>query len=81
MAESVAANVGDILLSQVSMVDLENPDVVVKKRGWPQGAKNKSTKRDKSLFEHVECNYKCGNCGEPGHRKNRCPKPILRSSK
>jgi Zinc knuckle len=82
LAETVANNVENVLLSQVSLVDIENPDVVVKKRGRPAGARNKtSTKRDKSHFEHTECAYKCSNCGEPGHKKNKCPKPVLRKAK
>ena len=82
-AESVATNVGNILLSQASLLDLENPDIVVKKRGRPAGAKNKdkSTKRDKSLFEHSECSYKCSNCGKPGHRKNKCMNPVVQAPK
>ena len=83
LAESVATNVGNILLSQASLLDLENPDIVVKKRGRPAGARNKdkSTKRDKSLFEHSECSYKCSNCGKPGHRKNKCMNPVVQAPK
>jgi hypothetical protein len=48
-------------------VQVQEPLVMVKKRGRPTGSKNKtSTTRDKSHFEYVE-GCKCGVCGQSGH--------------
>jgi hypothetical protein len=51
-----------------SIQEVNNP-VVIKKRGRPVGAKQKSRKRDKSLFELVENELngrKCSLCGQIG---------------
>ena len=58
-------------IPQLLSVALRNPVPVTKKRGRPTGAKNKSTKRDKSYFEHVE-GRKCSNCQKPGHNARTC---------
>jgi len=71
--ENIAENVDKIIHNMIKQV--ENP-TVVKKRGRPVGAKNKSIKRDKSLFEIVEDNLsgrKCKLCGEGGHNSRTCP--------
>ena len=53
-------------------VQLQEPLVVVKKRGRPAGSKNKpSTTRGKSHFEYVE-GRKCGFCSQPGHNSKTC---------
>jgi hypothetical protein len=54
-------------------VQVQEPLVVVKKRGKPAGSKNKtSTTRDKSHFEYVE-GRKCGVCGQSRHNSKTCP--------
>ena len=57
----------DIVL-EGGLPSLSNPIPLVKKRGRPQGSRNKSTKRDKSKFEHVLKEVKklnhCGGSGE-----------------
>jgi hypothetical protein len=52
-----------------SHTEVQSPLFVVKKKERPVGAKNKSIKRDKSLFEIVADNLsgrKCSLCGEVG---------------
>ncbi|KAI8891511.1 hypothetical protein BC833DRAFT_613744 [Globomyces pollinis-pini] len=51
---------------------IENPLPMVKTRGRPAAAKNKS-KRDKSQFEIVE-GRKCSKCKLPGHNARTCNK-------
>jgi hypothetical protein len=58
-----------------SIKEVHNPVVVIKKRGRPVGAKNKSIKRDKSKFEYVENELndkKCSICGKTGHNVRTC---------
>ncbi|KAI9922607.1 hypothetical protein PsorP6_000404 [Peronosclerospora sorghi] len=56
---------------------MRNP-VVARTRGRPSGSHNSSTKRDPSLFEHVEANIlkkrRCGVCKAEGHNKQTCPR-------
>ncbi|KAI9914560.1 hypothetical protein PsorP6_007451 [Peronosclerospora sorghi] len=56
---------------------MRNP-VVARTRGRPSGSQNSSTKRDPSLFEHVEANIlkkrRCGVCKAEGHNKQTCPR-------
>jgi len=54
-------------------VQVQEPLVMVKKRGRPAGSKNKtSTTRNKSHFEYVE-GRKCGVCVQSGHNPRTCP--------
>jgi len=54
-------------------VQVQEPVVVVKKRGRLASFKNKtSTTRDKSHFEYME-GQKCGVCGQSGHNSRTCP--------
>jgi len=54
-------------------VQVQEPLVMVKKRGRPAGSKNKtSTTRNKSHFEYVE-GRKCGVCGQSGQDSRTCP--------
>jgi hypothetical protein len=54
-------------------VQVQEPLVVVKKRGRPEGSKNKtSTTRDKSHFKYME-GRKCGVCGQSGQNSRTCP--------
>ena len=53
-------------------VQVNEPLVVVKKRGRPARSKNKtSITRDKSHFEYVE-GSKCGICKQSGHNSRTC---------
>jgi len=64
--EHVLENIS--LMVTNSIQEVNNP-VVTKKRGRPVGAKQKSIKRDKSLFELVENELngrKCSLCGQIG---------------
>ena len=54
-------------------VEIQEPSIVVKKRGRPANSKNVSSKtRDKSHFEYVE-GRKCSSCGQSGHNSRTCP--------
>lgn len=54
-------------------VQVQEPLVVVKKRGRPAGSKNKtSITKDKSHFEYVEGRM-CGVCGQSKHNSRTCP--------
>jgi hypothetical protein len=54
-------------------VQVQEPLVMVKKRGKLASSKNKtSTTRNKSHFEYVE-GRKCGVCGQSGHNSRTCP--------
>ena len=51
---------------------LQGPNTVIKKRGRPAGAKNKtSMTRDRSLFEYAQ-KRKCRTCGNSGHNLVTC---------
>ena len=53
---------------------VQEPVIVVKRRGRPAGAKNKnSLTRDKSLFEYAT-GKKCKTCGYTGHNSRSCNK-------
>ena len=55
-------------------VQVNDPFVVVKKRGRPAGSKNKrNMNRDKSHFEYME-GRKCGMCNQCGHNSRTCPR-------
>jgi hypothetical protein len=71
--EHIVQKINQIIAN--SHTEVQSPDVVVKKKGRPVGAKNKSIKRDKSLFEIVADNLsgrKCSLCGEGGHNSRTC---------
>jgi hypothetical protein len=72
--EHVLENIS--LMVTNSIQEVNNP-AVIKKRGRPVGAKQKSIKRDKSLFELVENELngrKCSLCGQIGHNARTCNK-------
>ena len=56
-------------------VQVNEPLVVIKKRGRPVGSKNKMT-RDKSGFEHV-IGRKCGICSQSRHNYRTCPQQYF----
>jgi hypothetical protein len=69
-AGSLIARLNQVL--DTPNVQVQEPLVVVKKRGRPAGSKNKtSTTKDKSHFEYVE-GCKCGVCGQSGHNSRTC---------
>ena len=51
-----------------SLETVAEPQKVIRKRGRPAGAKNKSA-REKSAFEYTK---KCGKCGGIGHNARTC---------
>jgi hypothetical protein len=51
---------------------ISNPLIILKQRGRPAGAKNRSIQRDKSRFEYAAGN-KYGNCVKSGHNSRTCP--------
>jgi hypothetical protein len=54
-------------------VQVQEPLVMVKKRGRPARSKNKtSTTKYKSHFKYME-GCKCGVCGQSGHNSKTCP--------
>jgi hypothetical protein len=68
--------------SYTPVITLLNPGAI-KPKGRPKGAlgiKNRGTRRDPSLFEHVvpsqssqASKRNCGHCSMPGHDRRRCP--------
>jgi len=69
-AGNLIARLNQVL--DTSDVQVQEPLVVVKKRGRLAGSKNKTiTTRDKSHFEYVE-GRKCGICGQSGHNSRTC---------
>jgi hypothetical protein len=77
--------------SYAPVITLLNPGAI-KPKGRPRGAlgaRNRSTQRDPSLFEHVahaqSSQRNCGICARPGHNRRNCPNkdsptPIAGSS-
>jgi hypothetical protein len=72
------ARVGSLLLRFQEVIEspdvaIQEPAVVLKKRGRPAGAKNKpsSLTRDKSQFEYAQ-GRKCKTCGNSGHNSRTC---------
>jgi hypothetical protein len=55
-----------------SRVPIQEPSIVLKRRGRPAGSRNKnSLTRDKSLFEYTT-GRKCSICGSSGHNSRSC---------
>ena len=70
-AGSLIARLNQVL--DTPEVQVNEPLIVVKKRGRPVGSKKKtSTTRDKSHFEYVE-GSKCRVCNQGGHNSRTCP--------